>query len=77
MDLSGDYGANNIDWLMAKVHSFQSGLFVVIGIGAAVLLWFWWRKRQRIRFYREKLSELRQKRKAARAAKKAGAKADT
>ncbi|WP_416192195.1 DedA family protein [Neisseria sp. CCUG12390] len=73
----GDYGANNIDWLMAKVHSFQSGLFVVIGIGAAVLLWFWWRKRQRIRFYREKLSELRQKRKAARAAKKAGAKADT
>lgn len=72
----GDYGANNIDWLMAKVHSFQSGLFVVIGIGAAVLLWFWWRKRQRIRFYREKLSELREKRRAAKAAKKNGASAD-
>ncbi|PSJ80465.1 DedA family protein [Neisseria iguanae] len=65
----GDYGANNIDWLMAKVHSFQSGLFVVIGIGAAVLLWFWWRKRQRSRFYRDKLAELRSKRKAAAAAK--------
>lgn len=72
----GDYGANNIDWLMGKVHNFQSVLFVLIGIGAAVLAWFWWRKRQRIRFYHEKLSELRRKRKAARAAKKAGAKAD-
>lgn len=66
----GDYGANNIDWLMAKVHSFQSGLFVVIGIGAAILLWFWWKKRQRLRFFHQKLSELRAKRKAAHALKK-------
>lgn len=69
----GEYGANNIEWLMAKVHSFQSGLFVVIGIGALVLAWFWWRKRQRIRFYHNKLTELRAQRKATRAAKKASA----
>ncbi len=67
----GEYGAKNTDWLMQKVHQFQSGLFVVIGIGAVVLGWIWWRKRQRIRFYREKLRDLRVKRKAARAAKKA------
>ena len=67
----GSYGAENIDWLMAKVHSLQSGLLVLIGIGAAVLLFFWWRRRRRISFFRAKLSELRDKRKAARAAKAA------
>ena len=55
----------------AKVHSLQSGLLVLIGIGAAVLLFFWWRRRRRISFFRAKLSELRDKRKAARAAKAA------
>lgn len=67
----GSYGAENIDWLMAKVHSLQSGLLVLIGIGAVVLLFFWWRRRRRISFFRAKLSELRDKRKAARAAKAA------
>lgn len=67
----GSYGAENIDWLMAKVHSLQSGLLVLIGIGAAVLLFFWWRRRRRISFFRAKLSELRDKRKTARAAKAA------
>lgn len=67
----GAYGAEQTDWLMEKIHQFQSGLFAVIGIGIAVLLYFWWKKRQRLRFYRQHLSELRAKRKAERAAKKA------
>ncbi|MCF7521850.1 DedA family protein [Neisseria sp. ZJ106] len=67
----GEYGANNIDWLMMKVHGFQSGLMIFIGLAVAVLLWFWWRKRRRIQFYRTKLQEMRAKRKAARAERKA------
>ena len=67
----GEYGANNIDWLMAKMHSLQSGIFTVLGILAVVLAWFWWKKRQRLQFYRTKLSEKRAQRKAAKAAKKA------
>ena len=67
----GEYGANNIDWLMAKMHSLQSGIFVVLGVLALVLAWFWWKKRQRLQFYRTKLSEKRAERKAAKAAKKA------
>ncbi|MCP1772354.1 membrane protein DedA with SNARE-associated domain [Neisseria perflava] len=72
----GEYGAKNTDWLMQKVHQFQSGLFVAIGIGAAVLIWFWWRKHQRIRFYHERLRELRAQRKAARVEKAAAKKAE-
>ena len=67
----GEYGAHNIDWLMAKMHSLQSGIFVILGIGAAVVAWVWWKKRQRIQFYRSKLKEKRAQRKAAKAAKKA------
>ena len=66
----GEYGAHNIDWLMAKMHSLQSGIFVILGIGAAVVAWIWWKKRQRIQFYRSKLKEKRAQRKAAKAAKK-------
>ena len=67
----GEYGAHNIDWLMAKMHSLQSGIFTVLGILAVVLAWFWGKKRQRLQFYRTKLSEKRGPRKAAKAAKKA------
>lgn len=66
----GEYGAHNIDWLMAKMHSLQSGIFVLLGIGAAIVAWIWWKKRQRIQFYRSKLKEKRAQRKAAKAAKK-------
>lgn len=59
----GDYGAHNIDWLMEKVHQFQSGLFVLIGIGAVVLLFFWWKKRQRRNFFRKQRQILRDKNK--------------
>ncbi|MDO5058431.1 MAG: DedA family protein [Neisseria sp.] len=57
----GDYGASNHEWLMEKVHQFQAGLFVVIGIGAAVLLYFWLRRRQKSRFFRSKRAELKQR----------------
>lgn len=67
----GEYGAHNIDWLMAKMHSLQSGIFVILGIGATVVAWIWWKKRQRIQLYRSKLKEKRAQRKAAKAAKKA------
>ena len=67
----GEYGAHNIDWLMAKMHSLQSCIFVILGIGATVVAWIWWKKRQRIQFYRSKLKEKRAQRKAAKAAKKA------
>ena len=67
----GEYGAHNIDWLMAKMHSLQSGIFVILGIGAAVVAWIWCKKRQRIQFYRSKLKEKRAQRKAAKAGKKA------
>lgn len=67
----GDFGAENIDWLMAKVHQLQSGVFIAIGVGAVFLGFLWWKKRQRLIFYKEKLTELRAKRKAAKAAKKA------
>lgn len=58
----GHYGAANKDWLLQKAHQFQSGLFIAIGIGAAVLLYFWQRKRKRSRFFREKRRELRRQR---------------
>ena len=67
----GYLGAANQAWLMEKVHQFQYGLFTLIGLGALVLGYFWWRKRQRIRFYGAKLRELRAKRRAVKAAKKA------
>ena len=70
----GAYGAENTDWLMQKIHQFQYGLFVLIGIGAAVLGYFWWIKRQRLRFYREHLRELRAQRKAKKAVRKAAEK---
>lgn len=43
----GEFGAENRDWLMAKVHQFQMGIFILLGIGAVWLLYRWWRKRQK------------------------------
>ncbi len=53
----GDYGASNREWLMKTVHQLQHGLFALIGIGAVILGWFWWRKRTRSRFFRQKIAE--------------------
>ncbi len=53
----GEYGAHNIDWLMAKMHSLQSGIFIALGVLAAALAWFRWRKRRHYQLYRAQLSE--------------------
>ncbi|MDO4641638.1 MAG: DedA family protein [Neisseria sp.] len=66
----GDYGASNREWLMHKIHQFQYGLLTIVGIGILILCYFLWKKKQRTRFYRAKLSEMRQKRKEARMEKK-------
>ena len=55
----GEYGARNTDWLMKKMHSLQSGIFAVLGIGAVIVGWIWWRKHRRHTFFREKLHEKR------------------
>ena len=62
----GHYGAANKDWLLMKAHQFQHILYVIIGIGALVLFYFWQRKRRRSQFFHAKLQEMRQKRQAER-----------
>lgn len=43
----GSYGAENIDWLMEKVHQFQMGVFAVLGVGVIYLAYRLIRSRQR------------------------------
>lgn len=43
----GAYGARNIDWLKKMVYRFEMGIFTALGIGALVLLYFWWQKRRK------------------------------
>ncbi|XXQ68633.1 DedA family protein [Neisseriaceae bacterium B1] len=62
----GNYGAENKDWLMQQVHRFQNGLFVVIGIGVAFILWWWWKKRQSLMQRKNALLEKRRLRREAR-----------
>lgn len=62
----GHYGAANKDWLLMKAHQFQHILYVIIGIGALVLFYFWQRKRRRRQFFHAKLQEMRQERQAER-----------
>lgn len=66
----GNYGAENKDWLMQKVHQFQHGLFVLLGVGAVFIIWFWWRKRQSLMERKSSLLEKRRQRRAARQEKK-------
>ena len=66
----GSYGAEQTDWLMRKVHQFQYGLFGLIALGVIALAYVWWRKRQRIRFFRERLQQSRAARRAAKELKK-------
>ncbi|MBP6115878.1 MAG: DedA family protein [Neisseriaceae bacterium] len=46
----GEFGASNIDWLMHKVHQFQTGIFVVLGVllVGGLLVW-WFKKRQPVK----------------------------
>lgn len=67
----GNYGAENKDWLMQKVHQFQHGLFALLGVGAVFIVWFWWKKRQTLLARKNALLERRKQRKLARQQKKA------
>lgn len=67
----GSFGAENRDWLMQKVHQFQNGLFLLLGIGAAFGIWFWWSRRQKLVARKNALLEKRRQRKLARQQKKA------
>ena len=66
----GNYGAENKDWLMQQVHRFQHGLFVVLGIGAILIIRFWCKKRQKLIDRKNALLERRRQRKLARQQKK-------
>jgi membrane protein DedA with SNARE-associated domain len=41
----GYYGARNWDWMWGMVRSFQTGIFVALGVGLVVLGVWWWRRR--------------------------------
>lgn len=42
----GYFGARNFDWMFSILHRFQYGIFTLLGVGAAILGYRWWRKRQ-------------------------------
>ena len=62
----GSIGAENKDWLMLQVHRFQHGLFAVLGVAAAFLIWHFWRKRGQLLERKRALLEKRRQRKEKR-----------
>lgn len=66
----GSFGAENKDWLVQKIHQFQHGLFIVLGIGAVVIVWLWWKKRQSLIERKNALLEKRRQRRLERQQKK-------
>lgn len=44
----GDFGAENRDWLMHKIHQFQHGFMALVLILLAWIIWFCWRKRRNL-----------------------------
>ena len=63
----GDFGAENRDWLMHKIHQFQNGFMGLVVILTLWLVWFWWRKRQNLL---ERKKAILAKRKARQAKKR-------
>ncbi len=55
----GYYGAENRDWLMAKVHQFQHGIFALLGVLAVWLGWYFWRRRRSLLARKRDLLEKR------------------
>ena len=62
----GDYGAENKEELMAKVHSFQHILFALTAAVVSWVVWRFWRKRQSLLARKSELVALRQARRKAR-----------
>lgn len=42
----GYYGAQNWDWMFKILHRFQTGIFVLLGLLGAWLIYKWWNKRK-------------------------------
>ena len=63
----GNFGAENRDWLMHKIHQFQNGFMGLVVILTLWLIWFWWRKRQNLL---ERKKAILAKRKARQAKKR-------
>ena len=63
----GDFGAENRDWLMHKIHQFQNGFMGLVIVLTLWLIWFWWRKRQNLL---ERKKAILAKRKARQAKKR-------
>lgn len=58
----GGYGASNIDWLLHKVHQFKVVLGVLIFFGAVYLAFLWYRRRMRIKFFKEHRAHVKKER---------------
>lgn len=72
----GSFGAENREWLMMKVHQFQNIIFVLLGVGLVIGVWFWWSRRQKLVARKNALLEKRRQRKHARREQKQAAKTD-
>ena len=61
--LLGAYGAKNIDWLLKKVHQFQHIMILLTAIAAVILVYYFYRHRRRIQFFRESRPKILERRK--------------
>ena len=64
----GYYGAENSEWMMKKMHEFKYltiALFVVL---AGFIVYYLWRRKRRIAYFRETRARLRAQRKAGKPA---------
>ena len=54
----GNYSAENIDWLMTKVHQFQILVIIAMMMGAALIAFWWYRRCTRIQFFRDRRKQI-------------------
>lgn len=66
----GNWGAENRELLIHKMHQFQNGFMVVIVAIVAWVAWYWWRRRQSLIMRKNALLEKRRQRRAARQQRK-------
>ncbi|MBR2251459.1 MAG: hypothetical protein IJ881_03430, partial [Neisseriaceae bacterium] len=59
----GYYGAENINWLLEKVHQFQHIMIILTVIAAVVLAYYFYRHHRRTRFFRESRPKILERRK--------------
>ncbi|MBR1819576.1 MAG: DedA family protein [Neisseriaceae bacterium] len=59
----GYYSAENINWLLGKVHQFQHIMIVLTVIAAVVLAYYFYRHHRRTQFFRESRPKILERRK--------------